>query len=498
MTSKTDSGGADSYTYDTADRLATVKDPLGNTSSFGYTADSMPSTITYPGNLCQSWTYDLADKATQALTKPCGGSTWLVYDYTYATNPSTNNPTDLLHTTYDWRGTTTTYTYDSLERLTQASENVGGSTYVYGYDNVGNMTSYGTHGTPTSYYTYNAADELCAVDSAVQSSCSGTHATAYTYDGNGNRTGYTGATSQTVTYNAQDQATNFTTGGTSTGVTYLGAGQTQRVHVGSASYQYDDTGITQQTTGGQTTYFTTGPDGQLISERIPNGSGGWNVYYYFFDGLGNVTGIGNAQGMGDWYVYTPYGGYSSDANGSHFTIANPFTFQASINDSTDSVYQMGERYYDPSTGQFTQQDPLGGGDQYGYDNPLRFTDRSGLKGEGGSDEYGGVELPRSGASYGGDGGGSNADNAGKAETGERVVNQPPAAEENTWWNSLERAKQGWRRSGTGSKTRYYKFDYLHNEVEVYDSRGRHLGARNPKTGEPIPGKGPVKGRTAKP
>lgn len=42
-------------------------------------------------------------------------------------------------------------------------------------------------------------------------------------------------------------------------------------------------------------------------------------------------------------------------------------------------------------------------------------------------------------------------------------------------------------------TRYYEWDNLHNEIEVFNKQGRHLGAMDPTTGEMI--KDAVPGRT---
>jgi hypothetical protein len=50
-------------------------------------------------------------------------------------------------------------------------------------------------------------------------------------------------------------------------------------------------------------------------------------------------------------------------------------------------------------------------------------------------------------------------------------------------------------SGSGSKKQYYDWDYTHNDIEVYNSKGRHLGSMDPMTGEMY--KLPVPGRTIK-
>lgn len=42
-------------------------------------------------------------------------------------------------------------------------------------------------------------------------------------------------------------------------------------------------------------------------------------------------------------------------------MSNPFRYGGAIWDASTRLYKMGERYYDPSIGRFTQEDPLGDG-----------------------------------------------------------------------------------------------------------------------------------------
>ena len=65
--------------------------------------------------------------------------------------------------------------------------------------------------------------------------------------------------------------------------------------------------------------------------------------------------------------------------------------------------------------------------------------------------------------------------------GKRVTN--PSKSESSVWKRLENFKNGIKRSGRGGQTRYYKWDKLHNDIEVFDSRGQHRGSMDPKTGE---------------
>jgi hypothetical protein len=50
-------------------------------------------------------------------------------------------------------------------------------------------------------------------------------------------------------------------------------------------------------------------------------------------------------------------------------------------------------------------------------------------------------------------------------------------------------------SEPGKNTKYYSWDNLHNEIEVFDRFGKHLGVMDPTTGKMI--KGAVKGRFIK-
>ncbi len=48
-------------------------------------------------------------------------------------------------------------------------------------------------------------------------------------------------------------------------------------------------------------------------------------------------------------------------------------------------------------------------------------------------------------------------------------------------------------SGKGKKRKYYEWDHTHNDIEVYNFRGIHLGSMNPQSGKMY--KPAVDGRT---
>lgn len=73
----------------------------------------------------------------------------------------------------------------------------------------------------------------------------------------------------------------------------------------------------------------------------------------------------------------------------------------------------------------------------------------------------------------------------------RVKN--PSKSDSQVWQKLQNFKNGLKRSGVGKDTRYYDWDALHSDIEVYDRLGRHLGSMDPTTGQMY--KGPVQART---
>ncbi|MGH2411937.1 MAG: RHS repeat-associated core domain-containing protein, partial [Chloroflexota bacterium] len=188
---------------------------------------------------------------------------------------------------------------------------------------------------------------------------------------NGNQT--RSSLSVTTSYNGQDQPVSMTPyGGRPVPLTYSDGGEATRTGNGQASYQYDQTGLPSWVPPAQSRiYLTNGPDGSVISERTGGGT-----YYYLYDGLGSVVALTDSSGaIVNSYSYDPYGNIVGTAQE---RVANPVRYTGAIWDAATGLYKMGERYYDPVAGRFTQEDPLGGGYGYAGDNPANFTDPSGL------------------------------------------------------------------------------------------------------------------------
>jgi len=79
------------------------------------------------------------------------------------------------------------------------------------------------------------------------------------------------------------------------------------------------------------------------------------------------------------YAYDPSGTMTSSAG----TAVNPWRFGDAYGAYTDTaagLVKIGQRYYGPGFGRWTQRDPLGAGNPYTYTNcnPVNGTDSSGL------------------------------------------------------------------------------------------------------------------------
>jgi RHS repeat-associated protein len=79
--------------------------------------------------------------------------------------------------------------------------------------------------------------------------------------------------------------------------------------------------------------------------------------------------------VSDRDAYDPYGKITASSG----TIANPFGYADGYTDAATGLVQFGTRYYNPTIGLFTQEDPSGLSAGYLYvgDNPVNGTDPTG-------------------------------------------------------------------------------------------------------------------------
>jgi RHS repeat-associated protein len=335
------------YTYNADDLLTGITQGT-STASIGYSADAYATTLTLPDGIVGTTAYDADSRVTSQTYKNGGGTQVGKLQYTYTADGQIASASGSLAGSTLPAAVTNTYNADN--ELTTSG------TTTFAYDADGNRTSNGTN-----TYAWNAQGELKSIAGGTTAS--------FTYDPFGRR-----ATS--------------TTGGSTTSYLYDGYSVVQKLS-GTTPTQNLLTGPAQiQPT---TPPPNPGPDnvpGQLL-QVSPVGGTASSV---LTNPLGSVLALADPTGaLTTNYTYSPSG--SVTASGA--TSTNTFAFDGTQNDGT-GVYSMGNRYYDPSTGTFLSQDPIGlrGGStnfyQFASNDPLTISDPTGCCAGGHTSTWGAI------------------------------------------------------------------------------------------------------------
>jgi RHS repeat-associated protein len=145
----------------------------------------------------------------------------------------------------------------------------------------------------------------------------------------------------------------------------------------TASYQ-DGPEVVLEKQGSVTTFYLHGPGiDALLAKRT-----GSTWTYYHQDGLGSIAALTNTSGtVVQSYAYEPFGSIRKQTG----TLANAWEFTGRPRDAETSLLFLRNRSYDPRTGTFITQDPIGvagGVNVYAYsgNNPTTLIDPWGLEG----------------------------------------------------------------------------------------------------------------------
>lgn len=355
--------GATSYVYDTLNRLTTLTPPAAiSAGAFGFSHDALSrrTQLTRPNGVNTNYTYDNLSRLLSVLHE-LGAATIDGASYTVDAVGNRTVKTNQLN------AVTENYAYDAIYQLAGVTQGAN-TTEAYTYDPVGNrLSSLGV-----SPYTYNNSNQLTSTPSAT-----------YTYDNNGNTLTKVDA-SGTTTY-AWDFENRLLS------VALPGSG-------GTVSFKYDPLGrrIQKSSASGTTNYAYDGADmaeevdaaGSAIA-RYAMGPGidqplamlrGGVTSYYQADGLGSITSLTDASGsVAGTYTYDTFGKLVTSSG----ALTNPLRYTGREFDAETGLYYYRARYYDPTTGRFLSEDPIGfgGGNNafsYVYNNPINWVDPSGL------------------------------------------------------------------------------------------------------------------------
>ncbi len=374
-----------SYTPDGAGRLyslassATSYAAGASVSGIGYASHNALSAETYGNNLVHAVGYNVRLQANEIKLGTSGNPT-SVLDLTYNYG-TTNNNGNLQSTSYSGGGLsyTQTFGYDSLNRLATAQENNGTSwSQTNGYDQYGNRwIDYG--GGNQSQYFNASTDQI----------------SGSSYDNAGN---LLSDTIHSYTYDAENRIVKLDN---VTSYQYDGEGKRVRKFVAeNTRFVY---GI-----GGQQVAEFDGSSGNLKKEYVygggslitiePTSINSNGTQYSTGDHLGSPRVITNSSaGVVSRYDYMPFGEELFAGTGGRTTSMgfsdsgdnNRKKFTGYERDNETGLDFAQARYYSNTQGRFTSADPLMASanphrpqtwNRYSYvlNNPLRFTDPSGM------------------------------------------------------------------------------------------------------------------------
>ena len=295
------------YIYDLVGKIKSVTDPTG---TYGFAYDNMGrligTTTQYtflPGTTYSNgYTYDAASNRT-GFTAPDGSTNTYVYDTLNRLSTLTNSVTGQFGFGYDPlsrrtsltrpNNVSTSYSYDNLSRLLSVLHQAGGTTIdgaSYTLDNAGNRTvKQNLQNGVTENYTYDPTYQLTQVQQVVNGNT--TTSENYTYDALGNRLSSLNVAS--YSYNNSNQLTSSSDGFS---YTYDNNGNTltKATGAGTTSYGWDfENRLTSVTlpNGGGTVSYRYDSSGRRIQKTGPNGTTN-----YLYDGpnlLGEVDQSGN-------------------------------------------------------------------------------------------------------------------------------------------------------------------------------------------------------------
>jgi RHS repeat-associated protein len=279
QTSETDAlGGRRTTTYNAAGKVATQTDALGRVTSYSYDANARLTKTSYPDGTSETTDYD-AEGNEVARTDRGGRTTRMEYDAlgrlvktTYPDGTSETSEYDAagrIVATVDRRGKRATMDYDAAGRQT-ASVDASGRRTTQTYDENGNRTSVTADGSTTSY-EYDALNRLTRTTWPDGS----THTVTYRPDNR--KQSETDARGVTTTY-------GYDAAGRLTSVTQTGVS-------GSTSYGYDETGgkVRQVDALGRTTTWAIDANGRVTSRTIQDGSKEASQYDAEGNRLGKTT-----------------------------------------------------------------------------------------------------------------------------------------------------------------------------------------------------------------
>jgi RHS repeat-associated protein len=251
--------------YDADGRVTSVKDGDSHTTTYTYNGDDQALTDTFADSSTITNTYD-GDGNMSTSVDSAGGTTSYGYDHdnrqTSETDPGVGGQPS----------TTVSYGYNGADDLTSFSD--GGGTVAYGYNDDDLVTSAQepTTGSPTTTFSYNAADQLVctlypnavAVQDAYDAYGDITNIQAAT--GTGTNAGCNSTSSTNTPYGTLFDSYAYTYG---TPSDQTGLRQSETINGTQYNYAYNNLNQLVGVSGGAVDNYSYDPDGNMLSRTDP-------------------------------------------------------------------------------------------------------------------------------------------------------------------------------------------------------------------------------------
>ena len=420
------------YGYDIIGRLNSVSAATGNWGAVAGSGtawnmtyvgwSAMPLTETRPNGGYSEWNYESTGlkrltRVSNKVSAPSAVLSRFTYDYgsanygstiktfnldsrTAVTKQYSNNPAEAQTTTFGYNGTSMLNVESAPTTGNYLTPRLHKS---YGYDGMGNRTSFTTdYPQQSGTATYNNLNQLTSTTVSTQSS---SDTTGYGYDDDGNLTStsnyYYGVLSSRNVY-IYDDASRLIAIESRSGAAQTVTSRTEFVYDAMSRLRisryysrladgqlvlqnekrrvYNGMDVVQerdQYDNVTASYTRTGNIGGILARTTQAGS-----TFYGYDGAGNVVTLTNSAGaqVGS-YTYDAFGNIVAQTG----NAANDNPYRFSTKEQIGGLYSYGYRFYSPGLGRFINRDPIGvagGANLYGFvgNNPINMVDGYGLLG----------------------------------------------------------------------------------------------------------------------
>ncbi len=351
---KLDGSVQTTYNYDNANRLTTLTDEASQNFTFGYDNANRLISKVMPNGITSTFDYD----GMSRLTRLKHQSTTATLTDNQDSYNSANQISQIAELSQ-----TKVFGYDNADRLTSMTN--GTSNESYTFDAVGNRTA--SH--QSSTYSYSPFNRLTAADSITQG-----------FDANGNTVQKSeGSNFWHYFWDEENRLTSVSTRKQTVRYVYDALGRRVRRHFAGSKentkYTYDGLDVVLDDDLGVTTKYQ---NGLGIDNKLELATGSTSKYF-LQDHLGSTIGLTNSSGS-----ITESNSYDSFGTPSNPLFSSRYGFTGREYDSFSRLQFSRARWYDPKTGRFVSEDPIGlnGGDVnlYGYvrNQPQIYRDQRGL------------------------------------------------------------------------------------------------------------------------